>query len=187
MPNASAPNAPCVEVWLSPQTIVIPGCVEPELGARSRARSPRGRCRSRSSGTPNSSQFARERVELRLRERVGDRARRRVGTLWSIVATVRSGRRTRRPASRSPSNACGERHLVHEVQVDVEQRGSPGSLVDDVRVPDLARRACVAISALPSQRSCPKMRTSRVHSRISASAACTVGSSGWPSSTMSKR
>ena len=30
-----------------------------------------------------------------------------VGTLWSIVATVRSGRRTGRPASRSASNACG--------------------------------------------------------------------------------
>ena len=33
MPNASAPNAPCVEVWLSPQTIVMPGWVRPELRA----------------------------------------------------------------------------------------------------------------------------------------------------------
>ncbi|MGC4106465.1 MAG: hypothetical protein QM753_08940 [Thermomicrobiales bacterium] len=32
MPNASAPNAPCVDVWLSPQTIVIPGCVTPISG-----------------------------------------------------------------------------------------------------------------------------------------------------------
>ena len=32
IPNASAPNAPCVEVWLSPQTIVIPGCVTPSSG-----------------------------------------------------------------------------------------------------------------------------------------------------------
>ena len=31
MPNASAPNAPCVAVWLSPQTTVMPGCVKPEL------------------------------------------------------------------------------------------------------------------------------------------------------------
>ena len=30
-----------------------------------------------------------------------------VGTLWSSVATVRSGRRTVRPVRRSPSNACG--------------------------------------------------------------------------------
>ena len=32
----------------------------------------------------------------------------RVGTLWSSVARVRSGRRTARPASRRPSKACGE-------------------------------------------------------------------------------
>ena len=32
MPNASAPNAPWVEVWLSPQTIVLPGCVSPSSG-----------------------------------------------------------------------------------------------------------------------------------------------------------
>ena len=32
MPNASAPNAPWVEVWLSPQTIVIPGWVRPCSG-----------------------------------------------------------------------------------------------------------------------------------------------------------
>ena len=30
-----------------------------------------------------------------------------VGTLWSSVAMVSSGRRTLRPAARSPSNACG--------------------------------------------------------------------------------
>ncbi len=30
-----------------------------------------------------------------------------VGTLWSAVASVRSGRRTLRPARRSPSKACG--------------------------------------------------------------------------------
>ena len=32
MPNATAPNAPCVEVWLSPQAMVIPGCVSPSSG-----------------------------------------------------------------------------------------------------------------------------------------------------------
>ena len=31
-----------------------------------------------------------------------------VGTLWSIVATVSSGRRTFRPARRRPSNACAD-------------------------------------------------------------------------------
>ncbi len=32
MPNASAPNAPCVEVCESPQTIVMPGWVIPSCG-----------------------------------------------------------------------------------------------------------------------------------------------------------
>src|ERR1700709_2055260 len=32
MPKASAPKAPWVEVWLSPQTIVIPGWVTPSSG-----------------------------------------------------------------------------------------------------------------------------------------------------------
>ena len=32
MPNATAPNAPCVDVWLSPHAIVMPGCVSPSSG-----------------------------------------------------------------------------------------------------------------------------------------------------------
>ena len=32
MPNATEPKAPCVDVWLSPQAIVIPGCVSPSSG-----------------------------------------------------------------------------------------------------------------------------------------------------------
>ena len=32
MPKARAPNAPCVLVWLSPQTMVLPGCVAPSSG-----------------------------------------------------------------------------------------------------------------------------------------------------------
>ncbi len=32
MPKASAPKAPCVDVWLSPQTIVRPGWVRPSSG-----------------------------------------------------------------------------------------------------------------------------------------------------------
>ena len=32
IPKASAPTAPCVAVWLSPQTIVIPGWDTPSSG-----------------------------------------------------------------------------------------------------------------------------------------------------------
>ena len=31
-PKATAPSAPWVEVWLSPQTMVMPGCVKPSSG-----------------------------------------------------------------------------------------------------------------------------------------------------------
>ena len=31
IPNAKAPNAPCVDVWLSPQTMVLPGWVKPKF------------------------------------------------------------------------------------------------------------------------------------------------------------
>ena len=32
MPKAIAPTAPCVDVWLSPHAIVMPGCVRPSAG-----------------------------------------------------------------------------------------------------------------------------------------------------------
>ncbi len=32
MPKANAPNAPWVDVWLSPQTMVMPGWVSPSSG-----------------------------------------------------------------------------------------------------------------------------------------------------------
>ena len=44
-----------------------------------------------------------------------------VGTLWSAVASVRSGRRTSRPASRRPVEGLRARDLVDEVEVDEEQ------------------------------------------------------------------
>ena len=60
-----------------------------------------------------------------------------VGTLWSIVATVRSGRRTGRPCRRSPVERLGAGDLVHEVEVDVEQVGLALGAMDDVAFPDL--------------------------------------------------
>ena len=58
IPNASAPNAPWVEVCESPQTIVMPGWVRPSCGPTTCtmpcSASPIGNSR-----TPNSSQFAR--------------------------------------------------------------------------------------------------------------------------------
>ncbi len=57
MPNASAPNAPWVEVWLSPQTIVIPGCVSPSSGPMTWTMPSRPLPVAKR-GTPNSAQLA---------------------------------------------------------------------------------------------------------------------------------
>ena len=107
MPNASAPKAPWVEVWESPQTTVVPGWVRPSWGPTT--------CTTPCSTSP--SEWIRTPNSAALRRRVSSCTREtgsaiglsmsRVGVLWSSVAIVRSVRRTLRPASRSPSKACG--------------------------------------------------------------------------------
>ena len=69
IPNASAPNAPCVEVCESPHTIVIPGCVSPSSGPitwtiPSRPRAGRVQRHAELGAVRG------ERVELRLRDQV---------------------------------------------------------------------------------------------------------------------
>ncbi len=106
MPKASAPNAPCVEVCESPQTIVMPGWVSPSCGPITWT-TPCSESPSECSRTPKSAQLLRS-VSIWVRETGSAMVSRlSVGVLWSSVAIVRSGRRTGRPASRSPSKACG--------------------------------------------------------------------------------
>ena len=175
IPKASAPNAPCVEVWQSPQTIVIPGCVSPSSGPITWT-IPSLPLPVAFSGTPNSAQFARERVELRLRERVADRAE-----LRRDVVVHRRDRQVgaaHRPAGEPQRlERLRARHLVDEVQVDVEQRRLARPLVDDVRLPDpLEQRRSLMVprSLVLARRSvASEDLISRVHSRISASAVCT--------------
>ena len=56
IPNASAPNAPCVEVCESPHTIVIPGWVRPSSGPITWT-IPSAPLPVAFNGTPKSSQF----------------------------------------------------------------------------------------------------------------------------------
>ena len=58
MPKARAPNAPCVDVWLSPQTTVIPGRVRPSSGPITWTM-PCDASPTSAKGTPNSWQFVR--------------------------------------------------------------------------------------------------------------------------------
>jgi len=108
MPNASAPKAPWVDVCESAQTMIMPGWVSPSSGPITCTIPCSGLSRSKSS-TPNSRAFRTSAATWRAdtSSAIG-RRRSPVETLWSTVATVRFGRRTRRPARRSPSNACGE-------------------------------------------------------------------------------
>ena len=68
-----------------------------------------------------------------------------VGVLWSAVASVRSGRRTLRPARRSPSNACG---LVTSWTRCRSMYRSP-SVADLVGLPDLLEHRLGHSSAPP--------------------------------------
>ena len=101
---------------------------------------------------PNSAQFVVERVELRRAPASSTTARPRgsVGVEWSIVATVRSGRRTVRPRAREPGERLRRGHLVDEVQIDVEDRRAARLLGDDVRVPDLLEQRALVFARLAS-------------------------------------
>ena len=113
IPNAKAPNAPWVAVWLSPQTTVIPGSVKPCSGPTTCTMPWRESSMPKYS-TPNSDTFCSNVLIWRrdsedlipaipffIRPTV-------VGTLWSTVASVRLGCRTDLLAARNPPNACGE-------------------------------------------------------------------------------
>ena len=107
MPNARAPKAPCVDVWLSPHTMVMPGWVSPSSGPIT-CTMPRFLLCVPYSEMPNSRALSSICwiCLAACRSRIG-REGSRVGTLWSIVATVLAGWRTFRPRCLKPVKACG--------------------------------------------------------------------------------
>ena len=149
MPNASAPNAPCVEVCESPHTTVMPGWVRPSCGPTT-CTMPCWASPSEWMRTPKSAQFLRS-VSICSRDTgsaIGLSIS-SVGVLWSSVAMVRSGRRTARPAWRRPVEGLRRGHLVQQVQVDVEQVGLAVGRADHMVRPHLLgqgvghRRSCL--------------------------------------------
>mmetsp|Transcript_4003 Transcript_4003/g.14241 ORF Transcript_4003/g.14241 Transcript_4003/m.14241 type:complete len:229 (-) Transcript_4003:353-1039(-) len=114
MPKAREPKAPCVEVCESPQTMVMPGCVKPCSGPIT-CTIPWRVSSMPKYWMPNSATLRSRAITCvresssRMKEATSVKpAREEVGTLWSTVARVFSGWRTRRPAARRPSKACGE-------------------------------------------------------------------------------
>ena len=127
MPKASAPKAPCVLVWLSPHTMVMPGWVRPSSGPMTWTMPCSGLKRS-SRRMPNSLQLRSSASSCSLAMgSVTGWVSGHVGMLWSIVAMVRSGLRTLRPVSRRPSNACGEVTSWTRCRSMYSSVGSPGA------------------------------------------------------------
>ena len=123
MPNATAPNAPCVEVWLSPHAIVMPGCVSPSSGpitwtmpcdaartGRTAGRPPRGSC-ARAPTSMSSAITSQERPPLIARRHdVIDRRDRALGKADLPPARAQHVERLRR------------RDLVDQMQADEQLR-----------------------------------------------------------------
>ncbi len=123
IPNASAPKAPWVEVCESPQTIVMPGWVTPELGP-DHVHDALAVGAERVDRDAELLAVALERLHLHPRELVLDARRHRRAVGRRVVV----GRRERAvgPAHRAtgeaqPVEGLRARDLVHEVQVDVQQ------------------------------------------------------------------
>ena len=137
MPNASAPNAPWVDVCESPQTMVMPGWVAPEFRPDDVHDALVGRVEVEQRQAERAC-VAGEGAHLLRGDRVGDR---QVPVAGGDVV-VDGGERALGPPHPAPGEPqalerLGRRDLVHQVQVDVQQRRSARHRVHDVGIPDL--------------------------------------------------
>ena len=137
IPNASAPNAPCVLVCESPHTMVIPGWVSPSCGPMTWTM-PWRRVADAVERDAELGAVGLELVDLGERHRVEERQA-AVGRRDRMVGR---GDGLAGPPDADPAGAqTGERlragDLVDEVEVDREDRGRARILGDDVVGPDL--------------------------------------------------
>ena len=123
MPNASAPKAPWVAVWLSPHTIVMPGSVRPCSGPIT-CTMPWFGIAHREVGDAELGGVAAQRVDLLGGDLVGDR---QVDVGGGDVVVLGGhgevGAAHAATAQPQPVERLRAGDLVHEVQVDVEQIG----------------------------------------------------------------
>jgi hypothetical protein len=151
MPCASAPKAPWVEVWLSPQTTVMPGSVVPFSGPMTWMMPWLACLNGKYTSAPKSLMLASS-VSTCRRETgsLMPSSQWSVGVLWSGLATT---------LLLAPGLAAGQAqaleglragHLVHEVAVDVEQAGAVGFLADDVRFPEFVVKRLASHGLLSS-------------------------------------
>ena len=137
MPWARAPKAPWVEVWLSPQTMVMPGRVKPCSGPTMWTM-PWRWSSSLKYSTPKSLAFLASASTCDARFRIVDA----VAAVGGRHVVVDDGERLLRRAHLAVREAQaleGLRagHLVDEMAVDVEEAGAVGAFLDQMVVPDL--------------------------------------------------
>ena len=150
MPKASAPNAPCVAVWLSPHTIVMPGQRATLLGPDDVDDALAG-VAHRVVGDAELGGVLAQHLDLAGRDRVGDR----LVDVGRRDVVVLGGDRELGPADPAPGEAqpverlrAGD--LVDEVQVDVEQVGLARRRAHEVALPHLLRAASSGLTSWSS-------------------------------------
>ena len=137
IPNARAPNAPWVDVWESPHTMVMPGWVTPCSGPMTWTIPWRGSS-SPYSVTLELLAVGHQGVDLLLGEGISDSE----GPACGGHAVVDGGQGQVRPAHRPAGHpetveGLGGGDLVDQVQVDVEQGGFAFGLPHQMAVPNL--------------------------------------------------
>ena len=148
IPNASAPNAPCVDVWLSPHTIVIPGWVRPSSGPIT-CTMPWPGVAHRVEADAELGAVRRQHLHLLRRDRVGDGLV-DVGR-GHVVVHGRDGEVGPAHGATGQAQAVeglGRRDLVDEVEVDVEEVGLAVAVADDVAFPHLLAESPGGVGAM---------------------------------------
>ena len=148
MPKASVPNAPCVEVWLSPQTIVCPGCVKPSSGPMT-CTMPWLWLNMSNSVMPGFAATALQGLKLPGRGRVQNRKDAVLGRDRVIHNREGQVRPAHLASGRFQSRKCLRgSDFVDQVAVNVDQRRLARRLANNVRFPNFAvHRARIHICA----------------------------------------
>ncbi len=137
MPKASAPKAPWVLVWLSPQTIVVPGSVSAQLGT-DHVHDPLTAALDIVERDAKLAAVGPHRLDLLARQRVAN-----IELVVGRHVVIDRGERQVRPphpAARQPQpiKRLRARHFVNQVPVDVQERRLVGR-GHDMAIPDLLK------------------------------------------------
>ena len=136
MPNASVPKAPCVEVWLSPQTMVWPGLRDAEFRADDVHDALILAVHVKQANAGFAAVFL-QRIKLELGVVVENRQR-AVGGGDGMIHHRESevGPADLAPFGAKPREGLGRSALMDEMAVYIDNRRLAGLFANDVGVPD---------------------------------------------------